>query len=416
MAENERAAQLTGHSPDVIAVINWMLGAMLAGVAGILIAPISGLNTDTLVLLVIPALATCVVANFDSFVWAFVASLVIGITQSEFANYVTATGWSDCVPFLMVIVVLVVRGRPLPLRSHVNELLPKIGTGILKRPRLVFGAIAAVAVLILSSPANWNAAFITTIVGAIVCVSLVVVTGYAGQLSLAQFAFAGWGAYVATRLAATQGLPFLLAIVIGVVSAVPIGILVGLPALRTRGINLAIVTLGLAFAFQSVLFDSVPLTGGLQGTNLKPASLFGWDVDATNHPKSYAMVCLVGLLVAIVVARNIRRGSSGRRLVAVRGNERAAASLGINVYGAKLYAFAVSSAIAGLGGVLFVYQTTYVDFSQFTIFQSIEVVIFTVIGGVGFLIGAVIAGLSFAGGVATLVFSALTSSGSSRNG
>ncbi|MCK9929845.1 ATP-binding cassette domain-containing protein [Frankia sp. Mgl5] len=404
VAENERAAQLAGHSPDVIAAANWTLGAMLAGLAGILIVPISGLDINTLVLLIIPALATCVVASFASFPIAFAASLVIGITQSEITNYVSAAGWGEAVPFLVVILVLVVRGRGLPLRSHVNELLPEIGTGAL-RPGRVAAVLAVALLVILSTPTNWTDAFTTTIIGAVICVSLVVVTGYGGQLSLAQFAFAGWGGYVASRLAAVHGLPFLLALVIGIVAAVPVGVLVGLPALRTRGIHLAIATFGLAYSIQAVLFQSVPLTGGLNGTVVDPASLFGWSVDPVGHPKRYAVVCLAALLLAALVAGNIRRGRAGRRLVAVRGNERAAASLGISVYGAKLFSFALSAAIAGLGGVLLSFQAGgYVDFNQFNVFNSIAVVINTVISGVGFLLGGVLAGASTAGGLTPKIF------------
>ncbi|MCK9905123.1 ATP-binding cassette domain-containing protein [Frankia sp. Cpl3] len=403
VAENERTAQLTGHSPDMIAAVNWTVGAVLAGAAGILIVPISGLDINTLIMLIIPALATCVVANFASFPIALGASLVIGVTQSEITNYVDAAGWGEAVPFLVVVLVLVVRGRGLPLRSHVNELLPEIGTGAL-RPAVLTAVVAVATLVVVTTPDNWTDAFTTTIIGAVICVSLVVVTGYGGQLSLAQFAFAGWGGYVASRLAAVHGLPFLLVLVIGVLAAVPVGILVGLPALRTRGIHLAIATFGLAYSLQAVLFQSVPLTGGLSGTVVDPPTLFGWSVDPVSHPKRYAMVCLVALLVAALVAANIRRGRSGRRLVAVRGNERAAASLGISVYGAKLYSFAISAAIAGLGGVLLAFKSAYVDFNQFNVFNSIAVVINTVISGVGFLIGGVLAGASTAGGLTPKIF------------
>jgi len=303
------------------------------------------------VLLIIPALATGVVANFDSFGGALAASLVIGIAQSEITLYVSAPGWDEAVPFLLVILVLVLRGQSLPLRSHVNEVLPEIGAGLL-RPVRIIAAVAVMVVLIIVTSDNWSTAITTSIIAGIICVSLVVVTGYAGQLSLAQYAFAGCGGYLAARLAAVYGLPFPLVLVIGVAAAVPVGVLVGLPALRTRGIQLAIATFGLAYSLQSVLFQSVSLTGGLAGTVVASPTLFGWNINTATNPKGYALVCLAGLLVVALAAANIRRGRSGRRLVAVRGNERAAASLGISVYGAKLYAFALSAAIAGLGGVL----------------------------------------------------------------
>ncbi|MGH3249949.1 MAG: ABC transporter permease subunit [Trebonia sp.] len=411
VAESERAAQLSGHSPDRIAAVNWILGSLLAGAAGMLIVPIIGLNISSLILLIIPALATGVVASFDSFPVAFVASLVIGIAQSEITKYVSAPGWDQAVPFVAVILVLVVRGRALPLRSHVNELLPEIGTGLL-RPARIVAAAAVMIVLILVTSATWSSAFTTSMIAGIICLSLVVVTGYAGQLSLAQYAIAGAGGYVASRLAAVYGLPFPLALVIGVVAAVPVGVVVGLPALRTRGIQLAIATFGLAYSMQAVLFQSVSLTGGLEGTVLASPTLFGWPVDTELHPKNYAIVCLAALVVAALAAANIRRGRSGRRLVAMRGNERAAASLGISVYGAKVYAFAVSAAIAGLGGTLLAFSSTFVDFTQYNVFASISVVINTVINGVGFLVGGVLAGGSTAGGVVTTIFGEFIASGS----
>jgi sulfate-transporting ATPase len=411
VAESERAAQLSGHSPDVIAATNWILGSVLAGAAGILVAPIVGLDVNSLVLLIIPALATGVVASFDSFLGALLASLVIGITQAEITHYVSAPGWEQAVPFLFVILVLVLRGQALPLRSHVNELLPEIGTGLL-RPVRICVAVAVLALLITVTSATWSTAFTTSLIAAIICVSLVVVTGYAGQLSLAQYAIAGCGGYVAARLAAVYGITFPLAVVIGVAAAVPVGVIVGLPALRTRGIHLAIATFGLAFSVQSVLFQSVSLTGGLSGTVVASPSLFGWSIDTAVNPKNYAYVCLAALLVAALVAANIRRGRVGRRLVAVRGNERAAASLGISVFGAKLYAFAVSAAIAGLGGVLLCFSSTYVDFSQFNVFNSISVVINTVINGIGFLMGGALAGANAVGGVTPTIFSEFIASGS----
>jgi sulfate-transporting ATPase len=411
VAESERAAQLSGHSPDRIAAVNWVLGSVLAGAAGMLIVPIIGLNISSLILLIIPALATGVVAGFDSFPVAFVASLVIGIAQSEITKYVSAPGWDQAVPFVAVILVLVVRGRALPLRSHVNELLPEIGTGLL-RPARIVAAAAVMIVLILVTSATWSSAFTTSMIAGIICLSLVVVTGYAGQLSLAQYAIAGAGGYVASRLAAVYGLPFPLALVIGVVAAVPVGVVVGLPALRTRGIQLAIATFGLAYSMQAVLFQSVSLTGGLEGTVLASPTLFGWPVDTELHPKNYAIVCLAALVAAALAAANIRRGRSGRRLVAMRGNERAAASLGISVYGAKVYAFAVSAAIAGLGGTLLAFSSTFVDFTQYNVFASISVVINTVINGVGFLVGGVLAGGSTAGGVVTTIFGEFITSGS----
>ena len=127
--------------------------------------------------------------------------------------------------------------------------------------------------------------------------------------------------------------------------------------MRTRGINLAIVTLGLGSAIELVLFGNTDFTGGFGGTQIGEPSLFGLNINAAAHPTRYGLFALGCLIVATLVVGNIRRGRSGRRLIAVRTNERAAAALGISVPGAKLYAFGVAAAIAGLGGILLAFRT-----------------------------------------------------------
>ena len=386
VAENQRAAAALGHSPDVIATVNWAVGAGLAAVAGILITPLTGLSHVQLTLLVIPTLAAALVGGFRSFPLTLAGALAIGITEGEMARYVQTPGWSSSVPFILIIVVLVVRGQGLPLRSHVMERLPRLGPG---RYDVGLGALAVVlgCVSVFLFSVNWAEAAITTLSLGIVCLSLVVVTGYCGQLSLAQFALAGVGAFVAGRLADVHDLPFLVALAAGVLVAIPVGVAVGLPALRTRGVNLAVVTIGLALAIEKLVFSNPDFTGGLDGTNLPAPSVAGIDVLSIRHPERYALVCIAAFVVLGVVVANLRRGRAGRRLLAVRANERAAAALGISVVGAKLYAFGLSAAIAAVGGILLAYRGTSVQYQQYNVLESINVVVRTVVGGVGFVVG-----------------------------
>ena len=177
--------------------------------------------------------------------------------------------------------------------------------------------------------------------------SIVVLTGYAGQLSLAQYAIGGLGALVASRLVGQEHWPAELAFLAGVAFAILVGTLFAIPALRTRGVNLAVVTLGLGFAVQQVVFSNEYFTGDFGSvTTIGRIKVFGWDVSAADHPERYLVVCLGVFVIAALMVANLRRSGSGRRLIAVRNNERAAASLGISVFGAKLYAFAVGAAIA----------------------------------------------------------------------
>ena len=126
-AENQRAASSLGWSPDVFAVLTWALGGMLAATAGKLIVPIAWLLVTNLTLLVIPAMAAALLGNFVSYPLTLLAAIIIGVGQSEISHYVAQPGLSDALPFILIIVVLVVRGRSLPLRSQVLERLPKLG-------------------------------------------------------------------------------------------------------------------------------------------------------------------------------------------------------------------------------------------------------------------------------------------------
>jgi len=421
VAENEEAAATLGRSPDVIATINWAAGAGLAGLAGVLVVPIVGLSVNQILLLLVPSLAAALVGNFTSFPLTLLGGVLIGVIEAELTSgadwipeFLQAPGWSKSVPFLVIIVVLIVRGRALPLRSHINDRMPGLGSGLIRWVPLA-ASVAVLVVLVAGAGAvgfdgvnlNWVSAVTTTAIGATICLSLVVVTGYTGQLSLAQYALAGIGAYIASRAASGGELielfnlgkvDFEVALLLGVLGAVPIGLLVGLPALRTRGVNLAIATLGLALLIERVVLGNSDYTGGFEGTVVPSPDFLGIDLDPITYPRRYALFCITLFAIAALMVANLRRGRSGRRLVAVRANERAAASLGISVIGAKLYAFGLAAAIAGLGGILLAFRSSTVLFAPYNVFNSIQVVVQTVLGGIGFIGGAIFGGAIAIGG------------------
>jgi sulfate-transporting ATPase len=268
----------------------------------------------------------------------------------------------------------------------------------------------AVAIVVMGfTPTVWINSFTVTVTFAFVLLSIVVLTGYTGQLSLAQFAIAGFGAYLAGRIESSQGIPFWSALIVGVVGTALLGMLFALPAVRTRGINLAIVTLGLGTAVELMLFDNPAYTGGVAGTIVPAANLFGWDMNPIVHPTRYGLFAVALLLLAILAVANVRRGRAGRRLIAVRTNERAAAALGINVPGAKLYAFGLAGAIAAIGGILVAYTTVSLSYTNFTNFTSITYVGLSVIGGLGYLVGPVVGGTLATGGMWTQIFNSIGS-------
>ncbi len=400
--ENRRAVSALGWSPDMIASSNWFIGSALAGIAGILLAPILTLSITGYTLLVVPALAAAVVGQLASFPLTLLGGLVVGVAQAEVNRYISSPGWSDAMPFLLMILILVIRGNDRSFRTAIAQRLPSLGSGQIRWP-LVLGWLVVAFVLIETVPANWNDAVTTTVGTGLVILSVIVVTGYSGQLSLAQFAFAGWGAWIAGALAADYGWPFLAAVIVGALAAVPLGAVVGAVCLRTRGVNLAIATLGMAVALDSLIFSNPERTQN--GTFTIPEPKIGaLDVGSITYPDRYALVVVVAFTIIAIATGNMRRGRSGRRLVSIRSNERAAASLGIPVVQAKLVAFAISSGIAALGGALLAFRNPYITFTgSYDASQSITLVGFGVVGGVGWLAGALYGGLLQVGSLASAV-------------
>ncbi len=405
-AANQRAASALGFSPEVLAAGTWALGGALAGVAGALFPSLTGnyLSVSSMSLLIVAALAAALLGGFRSYALVLAGGLLIGVIQSECTNYVQTAGVADSVPFLVIVVMLVVRGRGLPVRGMTADRLPSVGFRV-RHPLLA--VVAALVLALLAAqvlPDSWSVALTSSMTAAIVALSVVVVTGYAGQLSLAQFALGGVGAYAAGRVVAAHGWPFEAAVVFGVAAAVGVGLLFGVPALRTRGVNLAVITLGLGFAAWSLVFNSTDATGGSTGTPISPQTLLGVPIDPIGHAGNYAGLCVLCFTGLAVLVSNLRRSRSGRRLLAVRANERAAASLGISVVQAKLYAFSVGAAVAGVGGILYAFSFSAIEYGTlFNPFTSVSVLTLAVIGGLGYVSGPLYGALLATAGLGSLL-------------
>lgn len=405
VSESELTAETLGWSPATIGWINWAIGGALAAVAGMLIVPIDGLSPNSLTLLLIPGLACALVGNFSSFGMTLVGALVLGIAESEIAGHITSTGLSGlpgAVPFVIIVLLLVVRGRSLPLRGYIFQRLPSIGTGRI-RVRYAAPFLAAGVLLLLFLPAGWIPFFVITEIAALFILSIVVLTGYAGQLSLAQYTIGGVAALISGRLVASAGLPFAAALVVGVAASVVAGLVFAIPALRTRGITLAVVTIALGVAVYNAVFSDSVLTGYDDTLTVGSQKFLGISIDPLLEPRNFALFALFWVLVGVIITGNVRRSRAGRRLIAVRTNERAAAALGINVYGAKLYAFAVSATLAGVAGVLIAFDGYSIVFTGYNPTASITIVQNAVLGGLGYILGIFFGGQFAAGGVGTLI-------------
>ena len=413
-ADSEEGVVILGYSLSTVAGGTWILGSVLAGFAGIVVAPITSLNITGIILLVIPALAVTLLARFSSFWVVTIAGLLLGIGQSELARYWTISsptleGMQQALPFLLIIIVMVARGRSIPDRSTVAIGRPPLAPQARARPLVVLGVVAAIVGVTSVLSGNYQTAMAIAFVSAIVALSLVVLTGYVGQISLAQMTFAGLGTYFCAKFASSAGIPFPFPIILAGLVLIPCGVVLGLPALRVRGINLAIVTLGAAVAINSLIFTDTNLTGGFNGIVIPSPSIFGYSLDGIIHPFRFAMLALLVLFICVVGVGWLRRSRMGLRMLAVRDNERAAAAEGVNVMRVKLLAFAIASFLAGIAGALFGYLYGHVSFDSYAPLASVTFVATAYIGGIASLPGAVIAGLISAGGPVFALFASSAS-------
>ncbi|MFT4124704.1 MAG: branched-chain amino acid ABC transporter permease/ATP-binding protein [Gordonia sp. (in: high G+C Gram-positive bacteria)] len=420
-AESEKGALVSGLSPERIAYANWALSTAVAGLSGILIAPIVPLIPISYTMFIVPALAAALVGNFSSLGVAVTAGLGIGILQSEVTHFqstidaLPSSGLAELIPLALILVFLVVRGRPLPVRGAVVQTT----LGAAPRPRHLLptttvATLIGLAVLLLTA-GSYRGAVITTFIVATIALSQVVVTGFAGQISLAQLALGGVGAFLVCRISNDWGIPFPIAPILAAFAATIVGIIVGLPALRIRGLPVAVVTLGLAVFLEAFWFRNDTLNGGVNGAHVDPPTLFGIDLGigaGEGYPRiAFGLLCLAVLVLTAIAVARLRTSRIGAAMLAVRANERSAAAAGINVSRTKLTAFAIGSFIAGIGGSLMAYQQTMAVPESFTAMAGIAMFAICYLAGVTCVSGAVLAGVMGAGGVVFIVLDRLANIG-----
>jgi len=407
-AESERGIAVVGYSRTRIGAINWMLASLLAGLAGILIAPISGLEPTQFALFVVPALAAALLGRLTSFSVTLIAGLTLGMVQSEITKLTVDFSWlpqqglQQGLPFVAIVLALALFGKAIPDRAvSFIERAPRVG-----RPRHIgsssFGSLVVGAVALFALPSDLRLGLVVSLLTAVIALSLVALTGFAGQVSLAQMAFAGLGAFMTSIIGDELGIGFPWSLLLGASAAMVLGLIVGVPALRVRGMYLAVLTLAAAVAMDAFIFGNPDFTGGAEGRALASPTLFGLDLGsrgggATTFPRpEFGILVLVLLVIVGVAVALLRRGGEGRRMLAVRANERGALAVGVSTSGTKLLAFAMSSFIAGLGGGLVALFYGTVSGKQFGVVTSLILVSVVYLGGVGRISGAVLAALLFA--------------------
>jgi ABC-type branched-subunit amino acid transport system ATPase component/ABC-type branched-subunit amino acid transport system permease subunit len=409
-AESEKGATLLGYSSTRIAAANWVLASMLAGVAGVLLAPITSLTPLQYSLLVVPALGVALVGRFRSFSLTALAAFALGMAQSEITKIQADHDWfpkygvKEGLPFLVILVAMAAFGRSLPERGEAADTRPPATArpGSPLAPAVLGTSVALIALIVLQG--SYRGALIQSLVAALLCLSLVVLTGYVGQISLAQMTFAGLSGLTLSRLALDVGVPFPLSMLLASLVAVAAGLLLGLPALRVRGVQLAVITIAAAVAVEQFVFANPDLNGGFTGAKVPPPSLFGLDLNIRSprideYPRvAFGVFVLVVLVVVAIGVTNLRRNATGRRMLAVRANERAAAAAGIDVRATKLLAFGLSAFIAGIAGAIIGYQRGLVSAESFGVFASLTLLAFAYVGGIGRVSGAIAGGVLIAAG------------------
>jgi ABC-type branched-subunit amino acid transport system ATPase component/branched-subunit amino acid ABC-type transport system permease component len=411
-AQNRTAATLVGVNPQVAASSAWALGGGLAALAGILLAASTNLNPYTLSLQVLPAFVAALLGGLESLAGALVGSLIVGLvfglvpltaTWPVIGGVMRLQGAAQLVLTILTLVLLAVRGNRISSAER-DETGLAVETGPRGYRRKALRPSAVIVFLLLLAwpffaPFSALGSSLLALEYAVIAFSLVILTGWVGQISLAQATFVGIGALTSAMIARGTGLGFPFDVLVGAVVAGLAAVVLGAVALRVRGLYLAVATLIFAWMGDAFLFTS-PYLGLGEGSSTIPNQRIGHEGGVPSFDLTSRRVLFVVFLAIVftcaVCLSNLRDARTGRALSAIRGSEAAAASLGIDVVRYKLVAFAVSGVLAGLGGgMLMVEQRTVVP-SQFFYTVSLQFLAIAVVGGLASLGGAVAAGLLFA--------------------
>ena len=404
-ADNPKAASLMGVDPDLATSGAWALGGATAAIAGILLAAVTTLHPVVLALQALPALVAALIGGLGSLPGAIVGAAIVGTTQGmvpAISALQQIEGSPQLLLALLAFGVMAARGEryvATDVRTSVPDASRSAANGRSKHGRR-WAVIGVIAVLLFP----WMPFVSFSVLGsanlaaiyALVAVSLVVLTGWVGQISLGHAGLVGVGAYVTGHVVSGWGVTFPVNLVWAAVAGAAVAIVLGAVAVRVRGLYLAVATLIFSWAAVEFLFRQ---DWFVRHSNVKIAAFgesgtfphFDWISRRTFFYAGWAVVA-----AAIFMMANLRDSKTGRAFFAVRGSEVAAASLGINVMRTKLVAFAVSGALAGMSGNLLLVKDQVVTQDAFRVEVSLFFLAVAVVGGLSSLPGAVAGGVLFA--------------------
>ena len=403
VVDNRELAGLTGARPGRLSALAWAIGSSMAAVAGILLAPTAGLRVDILTLFIIDAFAAAIIGRLRSLPWTFAGGLIIGVATSFATSFLNLNGRWSTVSTAIPAIILFIALLALPqARIELGRLAPRYRVprvGKVWETGVGMAVLVAAVFLIIEFGGlqETDTRRVTlAIITAIIMLSLVPLTGWAGQISLAQITFVGVGAFAMAQVAGQAGDWFHPGSPLGLVAAaalaVPFGVLMALPALRLQGLYLALASL--AFATLAIpIFFNQPEIFGANGARITTLSMLGINFNDTNT-FLLATTIIFSLLALFVVW--LRRGRFGRRLIALRDSPAASATIGVDLVGTKLAVFALSAAMAGFaGGLLAMYRGT-AGSMDFTVVDVLAVgaLLLLVVWGVGTVTGALFGGIA----------------------
>jgi branched-chain amino acid transport system permease protein len=412
VVDNPDLSDMIGVHGDHVRRTAWVLSAVFAAVVGILVSPSQGLDVNELVLVVIYAFAPAVLGTLFGLPAAYLGGIGLGITISvisKFSNSGTVSDIVAALPYIALFALLVAFGNRLKdSGASARRLsLARVSSRTSgRRPPWMLGRLRIDRTLTLGSGAMVAALFVPLLVPgprlfditavfvyALIALTLVVLTGWAGQISLAQFSFVGVGAFTAGHLAGSHGQHFLFALLMGMVFAAPLGIVVGLVSLRLSGLYLALATLAFALVMDDVVFNRADVSGGLTGITVPRPHIFG--LSFTGRAALYEL-CVVLFALAGLAAYALRNGPVGRRLHILRDSPLAASTLGVNLTVTKLVVFVICGMVASVGGALYGTLQQAITPLDFMWSTSLTLLLLVVLGGRSVINGAVIAGIVYA--------------------
>lgn len=389
--DNPDLLRLFGGKPDNAAALAWMIGMSLAGLAGILLVPVIGLSYFDLTLLVVNAYAAAMVGRLKSLPMTFAGAMGIGILESLLTGYapenaVLSEIRNAVVPiFLFAVIVLAPQAQ-----LRIGQVKGMVSAPVPSTPRMM---VSGAVVLLVTAMIATTAGEVTLLrVGtaatfAIVMLSLVLLTGYGGHVSLAQLSFCGVGALAYAKL----DQPNLVGLLLAALIAAAVGALVALPVLRLTGLYLALATLAFAVIMEKVVFKNDSIGFGQGGAlEAERLSVLGVTFSSTG---AYVFVMVLFMVLVAMGLLVVRRGVIGRMLIAMRDSPAACGTLGLDMRWFRVGLFAASAGIAGLAGGLLAGLRGLVGESDFMFFSSLPLLLLAVVFGVTSVTGAVLGGV-----------------------